>query len=1565
MDDSTSVNAADGIAIIGMAGRFPGASTVDELWQNLQAGVESISFFSDEELLAAGVDPAALGDPHYVKAGGVLKDIEWFDAAFFGYTPIEAEIMDPQHRLFLECAWEALEHAGYDPARYKGAIGVYAGVGMPTYLLSNVLSHPELLESLPHLQWIIGNDKDFVPTRVSYKLNLRGPSVTVQTACSSSLVAVHLAVQSLLSFECDMALAGGVSILVPQIAGYWYQEGGIYSPDGHCRAFDAQAKGTVGGRGVGIVVLKRLQEALADGDCIHAVILGSAVNNDGSGKIGYTAPSVEGQAQVIAEAQAMAGVDPETITYIEAHGTGTSLGDPIEVAALTQVFRARTRRKGFCAIGSLKTNIGHLDTAAGVAGLIKTVLALEAGKLPPSLHFEHPNPEIDFANSPFYVNTKLAEWTARPRRAGVSSFGIGGTNAHVVVEHAPPRDRSGDSRPWQLITLSAKTPAALEKATKNLAEHLRQHPELNLADVAYTLHVGRQEFNYRRLLLCRQIDEAVAALEQVEPQRVWTEVVTRTDRPVAFMFPGQGAQYVNMGLELYQTEPTFRHWLDRGCELLIPHLGLDLRQVLYPSEEAIEVATRHLTQTQLAQPALFVMEYALAQLWMSWGVRPQAMIGHSIGEYVAACLAGVLSLEEALALVATRGRLMQQLPGGAMLAVPLPVEEVEPWLGDHVSVAAINEPRLCVVSGPNEAIEQLEAQLAARGVSGRRLYTSHAFHSAMMEAILEPFAEQVRQVRLHPPQIPYISNLTGTWISAAEATEPHYWARQLRHTVRLADGIGELLREPERVLLEVGPGRTLSSSAERHPAKTATHVIVSCLRHPRDRQSDVVGVLKALGRLWLSGVRVDWSGFYAHERRHRLPLPTYPFDRQRYWIEPGLKADHDRARALAWHKKPDVADWFYVPSWKRTAPSPSANSRLPSGRWLVFCDDSGLGAQIVERLERQGQLVVTVTAGEQFAQLGDRAYRINPRQPQDYKTLIQMLSARQMAPDRIAHLWGVTPPDPLSQPLNPPSAIRSCPVERGFYSLLFLVQALGDHHITHPLHIAVTTSQVQEVIGDEPLCPEKAMALGPCKVVPQEYPNITCRSIDLVFPESGRWSPESVDQLMAELTSASPDVVVAYRGSYRWVQSFEPLDLEGGPGRPTQLRQRGVYLITGGLGGIGSILAEYLARTVQAKLILTGRTPLPSPETWARWLTTHDETDGQSRKLRHLQTLQELGAEVLVASADVADLEQMQAVIKQANERFGGIQGVIHAAGLMDDQSFTGIHQTTPAQCEQHFRPKVQGLRVLEQVLRGQPLDFCLLVSSLSSVLGGLGFVAYAAANTFMDAFAYQHHRTGQVSWMSVNWDGWKLPDDREPQTARQAALAALAITPSEGIRVFERLLQSERISQVVVSTGDLSARLNQWIYRASGRTEADLTSSPESGPSRVEIRTTPHARPALPNAYVAPRTEVEQTIASVWQTLLGIESVGAEDNFFDLGGHSLLAIQVISRLREAFQVELSVQTLFDAPTVAQLAACVEAARQPAAREVERVAELLQLVENLSDAEVRALLSQQDGSPEP
>jgi non-ribosomal peptide synthase protein (TIGR01720 family) len=1518
-----------GVAVIGMSGRFPGAKSVAAFWRNLREGVESISIFSDAQVLASGVAPNLLRNADYVKAGAVLEDPEWLDAAFFNLSPREAQIMDPQQRIFLECAWEALENAGYDSETYAGRIGVYAGASINTYVF-NLYAQANRAETVDDFQAFIANDKDFLATRVSYKLGLKGPSIGIQTACSTSLVAIHLACQSLLYGECDIALAGGVSIKFPQQAGYLYQEGGILSPDGRCRAFDAEAQGTVGGSGAGVVVLKRLADAFADGDTIHAVIRSSAVNNDGAVKVGFTAPSVAGQAEVIAEAQAMAGVKPESITYIEAHGTGTPLGDPIELAALTQVFRSATQRAGFCAIGSVKTNIGHLDAAAGVAGLIKTVLALEHKAIPPSLHFKKPNPQIDFARSPFYVNATLADWNvqALPRRAGVSSFGIGGTNAHVVLEEAPPAPPAGESRHAHLLVLSARSNSALEDATRNLSAHFKRHPQLNLADAAYTLQVGRRAFSHRRFLVCHELHDAARSLAAGDPKRVITGVQDPVEPSVVFMFPGQGAQYVQMAAELYRGESSFRKDVDGCAEILLPHLGLDLRSVLYPDPERSQEATGRLDRTDSTQPALFVIEYALAKLWMQWGVHPQAMIGHSVGEFVAACLAGVFSLRDALELVAARGRLMSQLPAGAMLAVPLAESEVQNHLGEGLSLAALNGPSACVVSGPPKAVEALERKLARRGVLCRRLHTSHAFHSPMMEPILEPFTERFKAIALQSPTLPFVSNVSGTWITEAQAVDPHYWASHMRQTVRFSDGVQRLLKGSRRLLLEVGPGQTLSALAKQHPDKSPEHVVLSSMAHPRGAQPDVDFLLNTLGRLWLAGVRVDWKRFYANERRQRIPLPTYPFERQRYWLAPEKKPADAKSRQLSLLKQSDISDWFYVPSWKR---SPELSMQeCPSAdkcRWLVFSDHWGLGSSLAMRLADTGHDVVTVTAAAGFARLFRDAYTIDPRNREDYIALFRDLLESGKSPNAILHLWSITPDDDAQSGIT----FAERHQDLGFYSLLFLAQALGHQSMWDPLQLVVVSSNLHDVTGSERLCPEKATVLGPCKVIPQEYSNINCRYIDVeVPPRAGSEQQVLVEQLATELTARAGEAVVAFRGKHRWVQTFEAVRLAENPNARARLRESGVYLITGGLGSLGLAVAEFLARQVKAKLILTGRRPFPERAAWQEWLadaisekSEKDERWAIQNKIRRLQALEQLGASIQVVSADVANPKEMEKTVAATYERFGALHGVIHTAGILSD----GIIQLKePDVAASVLSPKVQGTLVLEAVLADTKLDFLVLFSSMRSILGGTGIVDYCAANAFLDAYAHYRGAKNGTFTVSVDWGVWREDGMSARGVARQPIQRDFAegeplaleegMSSAEGVAALRRILNTS-LPQVIVSTQDFHAVLRHYDSLASSdpRTFSQVSSQPQQA----------HPRPETASLYVAPRNPLERMIAAIWQELLGIERVSVHDNFFELGGDSVIGLRFISRAHEA-GMRLTNRQIFEHQTIAELAAVADMA---------------------------------------
>ncbi|WP_198299660.1 type I polyketide synthase [Tumebacillus avium] len=1321
----------EGIAVVGLSGRFPGAKNIEEFWNNLREGVESVRLFTDEELLAAGVSPAKLEDPNFVKAGATLDGVADFDAAFFGFNPREAEIMDPQHRLFLETAWSAMEHAGYDPDRYDGTVSVFAGTGISRYMLFNLLPNRELVESVGQVQLMITNDKDYVATRTSHKLNLKGASVSLSTACSTSLTAVHLACQSLLVGETDMALAGGVSIAVPQTAGYTYVNGSILSPDGHCRAFDENAKGTVPGSGLGVVVLKRLEDAVADGDTVYAVIKGTAISNDGAQKVGFTAPGVEGQSQAIAEALAIADVEPDTVSYIEAHGTGTELGDPIEISALTQAFQLSTDRTGFCKIGSVKTNVGHLDAAAGVTGLIKTVLSLQHGEIPPTLNFAKANGKIDFDNSPFVVNTELTPWETdgTPRRAGVSSFGLGGTNVHAVLEEAPVQESEDASRPWQLLLLSAKTDAALEAATDNLAQHLTAHPEQQLADVAYTLQMGRKGFAARRALVVQNHAEAAAALAERDPQKLMSRTLPMQERPVAFLFTGVGDQYVNMGYELYQTEALFQETVDECCEILKKHLGADLRDLLFDPERAAKGAgqagqafdlrkmlrreetadpqAQKLNETLYAQPAMFVIEYALSRLLMAWGIQPQAMIGHSLGEYVAACHAGVFELEDALMLIAKRAQLIQELPGGAMLAVPMSAEDAQGLLTEGLYLATVNAPKHVVLSGTQEKIAELEARLQGQGIACSRVHSTHPFHSPLMEPIAAKLTELVRAISPQEPQIPFLSNVTGTWATADDVTDPAYWARHLCQTVRFADGVRALAEDPNLLLLEVGPGQTLSSFA----AQTLTgRTVLPTLKASFDQRSDAAFLLGTLGQLWLEGVEIDWQAYTGEERRLRVPLPTYPFERHRYWIEP--LAGATVAAASVQEVKTDVADWFSLPVWKRTLAQLPAAEQAPS-RWLVFADEGGLGRQLSQQLSALGHEVFDVTAGESYQKNGAASYVINPASSADYEQVMRDLLQQDKTPAKLLHLFSVTGDRDFTGDFETAQTL-------GFYSLLNIAKTVSKLHLADLLELWVIADQISEIeSADEPFA-EKATLLAACKVIPQEYANITCRALDIRLPQANsRQAQRLQTQLLNEFAAGSPDRLVGFRGQHRFVQTFEPHPLPQAQARPKFLRENGVYLITGGLGTFGTWYAEYLAQTVQAKLVLVSRTPLPPREQWADPLAAEHGEDKLSARTYNVRRLEALGAEVRIFNADVADVAQMRDVIAATEAEWGQIHGVIHAAGLVDPDTMTTIAETTVAECEPHFRPRVGGAYVLQQLFADKLLDFCLINSSLSSVLGG------------------------------------------------------------------------------------------------------------------------------------------------------------------------------------------------------------------------------------------------------
>jgi amino acid adenylation domain-containing protein len=1340
------------IAIVGISGRFPGAKNVHQFWENLKNEVHSIRFFTDEELLASpNFDPQYLQAPNFVRAKGVLEEVEYFDAYFFGYSPVEAEVLDPQIRLFYEVCWEALEDSACSPNLYDGSIGVYAGGSSNlSWEVLALLSGKD--KKMGGFQAGLMTDKDYLSTRIAHKLDLKGPAISIHTACSTALVAVDLACRGLLTGQCDAALAGGVSVLAESArgGGYLYEKGLIYSKDGYVRAFDKDAGGVIFSHGAGAIVLKRLDDALNEGDSIYAVIKGFASNNDGLAKSSFSAPAIDGQASCIQAAMFMAEVEPETVTYVETHGTGTELGDPIEVEALISAFD--TDKQQYCAIGSLKTNIGHLDTAAGIAGMIKVVLMMKHRQIPASLHFKTPNPGVDFQDSPFFVNTKLREWQTDgfPLRAGISSFGVGGTNAHVILEEPPQLSPVSPGRQYRPVLLSARTTKGLEQKTLDLIDYLAEHKDLNIDDVAYSLNIGRKSFEHKRMLIATSLDDLRTQMSTIIEDKAGDTTIQdhyeKDEKRAVFMFPGQGSQYIDMGLELYHNEAIFREEMDRCFAILTPLMNLDIKDILYPETSgASGVHDSSINQTYITQPLLFAFQYSLARLIMSWGIRPYAMIGHSIGEYTAACISGVFTLEEALGLVVWRGKLMQDMPEGGMLSVPMANEKLAQILPQTLELAAINGPGQCVVSGTHDAIDAFTKELSGKDIQYRKLHTSHAFHSRMMDPILEIFRQKVAQYSPSEPQIPFISNVTGTWITYEDACSPDYWVRHLRGTVQFSSGASALLEERHSIFIEVGPGRTLSTFLRQHTDKKPEQQLVNLVRHPKEDIADDYYLISRLAQAWLFGFPVDWRQYYEHESRRRLHLPTYPFQRQPYWLNGNPTAIIRSGVQGAFEpvKNTLIEEWFYVPSWKPSA-LPVYNVDNDS-HWLVLTGSTADSSMdpFISRLRQtvDSQYLTEVQIGAEFKELGSHSFTVSPANEKDFELLFSRLIEMERIPQKILHTWVSLDSE------------KEDILDTGFYSLLYIVRSIAQLCPGHKIELNVLTRSLQEVWGQPVSRPEQAVVLGPLQVIPLEYPGFRCRCIDIAdFAESA--FTHIYKELNQPINLEQP--IIAYRDNYRFIKTYESMPIPPAANdKPIRLTQGGVYLITGGLGGIGLVLAQWLARTLHARLALTGRSFFPEKKERDHWLNTHAGLDPVSRKIRKVKELEALGAEVMVFSVDVTDLDGMRQVMEHIARQWGELNGIVHSAGLPGG----GIIQLkTREMADNVLMPKIKGAQILAEILADKPLDFFILCSSVNSVVPVIGQVDYFSGNAFMDAFAY--HQTAKFGSkrpsISINWDAWQ-----------------------------------------------------------------------------------------------------------------------------------------------------------------------------------------------------------------
>lgn len=1457
------------IAVIGISCKFPQSNNPDEFWKNLANENELFYFYTDDELSDLGISKELIANPNYIKVNADLENIGSFDYSFFGYTKNEADCMDPQTRILHEQVWLAFEDAGYDISSYKEKVGVYVSMSENLNWIINNRVNPNKNVNSFYQQKLI--NKNFAHTLLSYNLDLTGPSYFIDTACSSSLSSIHIACRNLLLRECSMALAAGVSIDSTKSKGYIYEEGMIASKDGHCKAFDEKSSGAVGGNGAAVIVLKRLEDAVRDRDHIYAVIKSSAVNNDGKGKVGYTAPSVTGQSDCIKLAHKLANVSSNTISYIEAHGTGTKLGDSIEIEALNKAFNYDTTHK--CAVGSVKTNMGHLDAAAGIAGFVKTALAIKKKQIPATLHFSKSNPDINFNSGPFYVNAQLQEWISNgehPLRAGVSSFGIGGTNAHVVMEEPPLLSKSSKSRPYQLLVYSAKTKASLSNYQINLHQFLQNNENIDLADLAYTLKVGRKSFAQRDFVVFKDKDEALYKLkEQVNTSKL------QIKRNVVFMFSGQGSQYFNMAKEVYLQEQDFRILMDKGFEVLKNLTGENYKAIIgYENDDKIEPLL--INKTQYTQPLLFLIEYAFASLLLKWGISPKYMIGHSLGEYVAACISGVFSFEDGLSILVKRSSLMSEVEEGDMLEIGLSYDVIKPYINNDISVAALNTKNSVVVSGSKNDIAEFIKVLAEQGISYNILKTSHAFHSKMMDSILDDYENELSKINFSRPQHPFISNLTGKEISPEEAMSPKYWVRHLRETVNFSDGIDYLLKKGDSVFIEIGPGKALSTFCQLNENYKGNNLTVGLIRHPKETKDDNQKLAESLGYLWSTGIDINWREYYSYEARNKMPAPTYSFDKHIFasHVNPFEKL----AGSDLYNDKKSISEWFYEPSWKASRLVRNIDNQSAEKYYLIFMDDSGYGESLVQKIKKESDKIIEVRRGDRFQKKSDFQYELNISDYSTYEKLFVELKNQKIKLTNVIHLFNI---DEISKICIDKEIYK----ELGFYSVLNIAKNINELEQKEVLDFAVVTSNLQTVLGNENADSFKSISLGLINVITQENPLVNCRNIDVVSTDD---KAEIVENITREIQAKVFDKFVSYRLNNRWVRSYNPIQIEKPLEGNTKIKNGGVYLITGGLGDLGFVHAKYLLEKYNASLILLGRTVFSS--------TVDSE---KQVNYDRLQTLEKLG-NVQYYHADINNLNDVQKVIQQGELVYGQINGIIHTAGIIKGKSFRSINFLKVEDCEKQFEPKVEGVQVLAKIFKDRTLDFCLFSSSLSSVLGGKEFGAYASANTFMDYFSY----TGKISnSISVNYDGLGFEENSKSGL----------LTSSNIIDVFERVLSIENMPQIIISTSSLDKRLSKWVDQLE-------TNPGENTENLSEITSDEFDRSGLTNKYTKPDTPVEEKLSELFEELFGYKNIGTEDDFFELGGNSLMAITLSNRIYKTFNVELAIEDFFEKPNIKELA---------------------------------------------
>ncbi|KTD56438.1 type I polyketide synthase [Legionella shakespearei] len=1463
----------DKIAIIGMSVRLPKAKNITEFWYNLCLGTDCLTRFDE-------LDQS--NEFNSVAVKGILDDIDKFDDSFFKYNPAEARLTDPQHRVYLECVWEALEHAGVIPSKVKTKIiSVFSGMSDSTYLYENILKNKKTIQLYDKFQQRIATSIGTLSTQISYRLNLKGTSVNVNTACSTGLVTVTQACQDLLNGHSDIAIAGASSIVLPQLQSYKYTTGSILSLDGYCRPFSDKANGTVFSNGVAVVVLKRLKDAIADKDTIYAIIEGCGINNDGDDKLSYTAPSLNGQIGCIKDALRQANLHPQDIGLIEAHGTGTALGDVIEFNALTSVFNEQTEHKNFCALGSVKANIGHTDVTAGLSGLIKAALCLYHKQIPPLIHFQKPNSNLSFDDSPFFVNTSLIDWKSKSRRhAGVSSFGIGGTNAHIILsEHKQTKiSAEPNNLTDELIILSARTEQAQEKQTHQLLTYMHSmstSTKIRIPDIAFTLQTGRENFQWRTFAVGKNVENITESLLQRKP----TEIKLNQNHSINFLFSGQGSQYATMCVNLINTIPRFKKYVQEGSQLAQKYLHIDLFTLLHEKNSCL------LNQTQYAQPVLFIIEHALAQMLIDCGIKPTALIGHSFGEYVAACIAKVFSYEDGVFLSCKRGELMAQTAKGQMLAVECTLEDSLNFQDRfEVEIALHNAPHQFVFSGLPRNIIQLQHYLEKNNCSCKLLRIQHAFHSKLMEPLQESFRALFSQINLSAPVIPIVSNVTGDWLSEHEARDPEYWYKHLRSVVQYSTGTQLILKDKHPLFIEIGPGNTLLNFT-RQTADRPIDVVqtVPGYLNPDDDRNCF---LNALGQAWEYGIDVTFDPLHEGTKQQHISLPTYPFQRKRCWVDPDIQSNEQSSMLYRrlWSKSTDYIH-----------PTALQKQTLEQLDWVIFKDHYGIAEALISLLRNHDIQPIVINLNSSSFSKHNNEFYIDGTIKEHYVKLFEHIKKMTLNPV-ILHCASLFNTDRSELLQN--DVIDSL-LTRGFYSILYLSQAfIKTYGENNKLKIAILTNGLLKIQGEEVIYPPNAAIKGAAMVIMQENPYFKIRIFDLNFDEPILKNNKLHYGILYHCIQNPWDIkssfLSAYRNGYEWRYTYGKIQLASHKNLP--LKDNGVYLITGGLGGIAQNCCEILSETVKhPSLILLTRRLIPTEQEWEQIRTNPNHSLYQ--EIMNLIHLKNLGAKLHLYQVDITDRIAIDTTITAILSTFGHIDGVIHTAGEVNPSPF--MHQSQ-ATCHNTFRPKIHGTYNLIHALNQTPVDFIIFISSLSSIMGGLGLVDYSAANASLDSFADSDLFSFATFVQSINWNSWKQTGLTGKHTTNELIYFLdnqNDITPGEGQKLF--------LEALAINENHIAVSKNDPMYISSNSTpNKDFVISEHS---ETLVKLSHHLG------------STEQQMIGLWQDTLGIKSIGLNDNFFSHGGHSLLALNLIERINQTFHYSLSPNQLHKTPTIKSL----------------------------------------------